>query len=226
MNSEVDNKNESNPEEIAIGKPSRILRKYYKKSVLGGVCLGISKFVPIDVIYVRIMFVVASLVSGWGLLIYSLLLLMMKDDSLWGNEKENNEDNRKFHSQSLFGIILSFVGLYYLLKNIGIFSFFWFFDPTSGIFLPLIFMLLGSFFFYRKAQPEVKEEESQEKLYRSMSEKRIAGVSASFSAYLNVDITIVRMVWLFSIFATLGLTLFLYIYLAVTLPYNPEEENG
>lgn len=226
MDSKIDNRKENqfkNSEESSL---HRLFLKRHTESMLGGVCIGVSKFIKIEVIYIRIMFVIASMISGWGLLIYLLLLLTMDDDASLVEESIDKKTRRKFHMQNVFAITLSFIGLYYLMKNLGFFSFFWFFDPTSNIMLPAIFLFLGVYYLRKKSNNVESEINSTLNFCRSRSDKRIAGVTKAFSEYLNIDITIVRMFWLFSIFATLGITLLIYFYLAYSLSVCQEGPDA
>jgi phage shock protein C len=41
---------------------------------------------------------------------------------------------------------------------------------------------------------------SQTQLYRSVRDRKIAGVAAGIADYLNIDVTVIRLLWLLSIF--------------------------
>ncbi|NLP16546.1 MAG: PspC domain-containing protein [Clostridiales bacterium] len=54
------------------------------------------------------------------------------------------------------------------------------------------------------------------KLYRSNRDKMICGVCAGIAEYLNMDPTVIRLLWvLFSVF---GVGLFVYIIAAIIMP--------
>ncbi len=55
------------------------------------------------------------------------------------------------------------------------------------------------------------------KLYRSETDKKIAGVCGGLGQYFGVDSTIVRLLWIVSIFA-FGTGLFIYIIAAIIMP--------
>jgi len=61
------------------------------------------------------------------------------------------------------------------------------------------------------------------KLYRSRQQKMLSGVCGGLGAYLNVDPTIIRLVWvLLSIFFSLGFGgLIAYIICALIIPEEP-----
>lgn len=61
---------------------------------------------------------------------------------------------------------------------------------------------------------EIKME--QKKLYRSMSNKMICGVCGGIAEYLNVDPTVIRLLWV--IFSFFGLGILVYIIAAIIMP--------
>jgi phage shock protein C len=61
-------------------------------------------------------------------------------------------------------------------------------------------------------------------LYRCRHDRRIAGVAAGVAEYFDLDPTIVRLVWLVSIFFG-GFGLLLYIVMAIVVPNEPLTEQ-
>lgn len=58
------------------------------------------------------------------------------------------------------------------------------------------------------------------KLYRSATNKMVCGVCQGIAEYINLDPTVVRLLWvLFSIF---GVGIFVYIVAAIIMPVKPE----
>ena len=63
------------------------------------------------------------------------------------------------------------------------------------------------------------------RLYRSRKEEMIAGVCGGLADYLNVDPTVIRLVFLLLFFAGGG-GLFIYIILWVIMPLEPAGSSG
>ncbi|HCS74978.1 MAG TPA: PspC domain-containing protein [Clostridiales bacterium] len=63
------------------------------------------------------------------------------------------------------------------------------------------------------------------KLYRSNKQKVFAGVCGGLAEYLNVDVTIVRLIWVLAFFAW-GVGLLAYIIAAVIIPTAVKEANN
>ena len=62
----------------------------------------------------------------------------------------------------------------------------------------------------------------QKKLYKSNSDKKIAGVCGGVAKYLNIDVTIIRLIWaLLVVFAGTGVLA--YIVCALVIPDEPDD---
>jgi phage shock protein C len=59
------------------------------------------------------------------------------------------------------------------------------------------------------------------RLTRCRHDRRLAGVAAGMAEFFELDPTLVRLLWFVSIFVTGGLTILLYIGLAVIVPNEP-----
>lgn len=60
------------------------------------------------------------------------------------------------------------------------------------------------------------------RLYRCYHDRRIAGVASGLAEYFDVDPTIVRVLWVLSIFFG-GVGLLVYIAMAIIVPMEPED---
>ncbi|HKL79851.1 MAG TPA: PspC domain-containing protein [Mobilitalea sp.] len=56
----------------------------------------------------------------------------------------------------------------------------------------------------------------QKKLYRSMSNKMICGVCGGIAEYLNIDPTVIRLLWV--VFSLFGVGILVYIIAAIIMP--------
>ena len=62
----------------------------------------------------------------------------------------------------------------------------------------------------------------QKKLYRSTTDKKLAGVCAGFAEYLNMDPTVVRVIWaIVSVCAGAGVLA--YLICALLIPEKPDH---
>lgn len=58
----------------------------------------------------------------------------------------------------------------------------------------------------------------KKRLYKITAEKQIAGVCAGFAEYLNLDVTIIRILALFLVFASFSTIIIFYIACAIIMP--------
>ena len=56
------------------------------------------------------------------------------------------------------------------------------------------------------------------KLYKSQHDKKLCGVCGGIAEYLNVDSTVIRLIWALFIFCSLGTALLVYIVAALVMP--------
>ena len=61
----------------------------------------------------------------------------------------------------------------------------------------------------------------EKKLYKSKTDKKLCGVCGGLAEYLNVDPTVIRLIWVFAaLFAGCGILA--YIIAALVIPQQPE----
>lgn len=63
--------------------------------------------------------------------------------------------------------------------------------------------------------------ELHNRLYRSRSERMVAGVAGGIADYAEVDPTIVRLIWVAALLTTGPLALLLYLLCAIVIPREP-----
>jgi phage shock protein PspC (stress-responsive transcriptional regulator) len=61
----------------------------------------------------------------------------------------------------------------------------------------------------------------EKKLYRDPADKKIAGVCSGFAAYIDIDPTVVRVIW--ALLALSGTGLVAYLICALIIPEKPAD---
>ena len=61
----------------------------------------------------------------------------------------------------------------------------------------------------------------QKKLYRSVNDKKIAGVCGGLAKYLNIDPTVIRVIW--ALIALGGAGIVAYLVCALIIPEKPDN---
>jgi phage shock protein C len=62
---------------------------------------------------------------------------------------------------------------------------------------------------------------ARKRLIRPRADRKIAGVCAGFAEYFDLDVTLVRVVWLISVFLGVGLSLIAYLVAWIVMPDEP-----
>ena len=65
----------------------------------------------------------------------------------------------------------------------------------------------------------------EKKLYKSSTDKKLCGVLGGLAKYLNIDSTILRIIYVLLSLFVLGCPVIIYIILALVMPQEPEN-NG
>lgn len=130
-------------------------------NMIGGVCGGIAAYLGVDSVLVRLAFILLAFASGFGFIVYLILLVIMpKEDLLNDPSSKVDHDNIKhFGSDIGQGVkrvrqhpqgpmigasLLIAIGIYLLFQNLG-----WFSWLTAGIFWSLVLIGLGIYLLRR-----------------------------------------------------------------------------
>src|SRR6185503_8581701 len=73
----------------------------------------------------------------------------------------------------------------------------------------------------RGHQSDWRMQVNRRSLYRCRHDKRLAGVASGIAEYFDLDVSLVRVLWVLSVFVG-GMGLFLYVALAIIVPLEPE----
>ena len=218
----MDNKNNTSSHE----KPyrSKVNR------IVGGVCGGIAEYFNIDPLIVRIGWVFVTLFAGAGIIAYIAALIVVPDNP-------NQQEVKKAKSQTgdgakLWGSLLIIIGGILLLQQTGLFyRLHWWSFPWQG-FLAVLLVGFGIYLIYVRNTNKESQDSSGTKsssspiagnLYRIHENKMIAGVCTGLSVYFGIDVTLVRLLWVFATLASAGLGILAYI---IAIIVFPEVQNA
>jgi phage shock protein C len=68
-------------------------------------------------------------------------------------------------------------------------------------------------------------QKSVRRLYRSRADRQMTGVAGGLADYLEVDPTVVRIVWVVAAFTTFPIAPILYFILAMIIPQEPVSSS-
>lgn len=220
-------------EENRMNQETAKLYRSKSNRVIGGVCGGIAEYFNIDPILIRIAWVFISLFAGAGIIAYIIALIIIPDNPR--QEATQSAGKSSGDAAKLWGSALIIIGGILLLKQMGVFyHFHWWSIPWQG-FLAVILVGLGIYLiFNQKKQPDIEAEDTDEQhegytsrsgvntIYRIHENKMLAGVCTGLAAYFDIDVTLIRLLWVFATLASGGLGILAYI---IAIIIFPEAEN-
>lgn len=221
----------------------RRLTRSRRDRVFAGVCGGLAAYLGLDPVLVRVLYVALTLLSwGAGILLYWLAWIIIpldaEDTPLHTASKD--EPTRR-DARRIAGVLLVIVGLLALLST----TFGWF-NIFSSLRLagPIVLVAVGlALLFWRREpvnwadsnQKGIAGEEERRtpdsgqshagseprRLARLESGRKIAGICAGLGEYFNIDPTIVRLIFIATIFAGgVGIILYLIMWIAVPIKHD------
>jgi phage shock protein C len=131
---------------------SRLTRSE-KDQIIAGVCGGLAEYLAIDVVLVRIAFVILAFASGIGIPIYLILWLIMPKETIYNapnakifqdNIEEVSQKVSKASHSGTVGAILIILGIFFLLQQLGLIG--W----LSNIIWPLLIIGFGLYILNRR----------------------------------------------------------------------------
>ncbi len=199
---------------------------------LGGVCGGIGQYFNFDSNLVRIIFVILTFFGGLGLILYIAALIIVPENP---NEESKQQPAQGMNNTILWGSILVIIGSILLLKEIGIFQYFYLHDLSiSTIWAVFLIAIGGAILYaqYRKGATTSDEEASDNdgdlklNIYRSRTDRKIAGICGGIAKYFNIDSTLVRLAWILATLISAGLGILIYILFIFVFPEESTEQTA
>jgi phage shock protein C len=218
-------------EETRHGITGKRLYKSRTNRIIDGVCGGVAEYFEIDPTIVRILWVLVSL-SGAGFLLYLAAMIIIPVRPIvdeFGNASMVTAP--KMDKKRFWGVLLILVGAFILLSNLGLIAEFWWWSFSGKVVFPVLLIILGVVLIYtrtRRATAEVNvtmesgtpspQPTPQRELRRSISDRKLFGVCGGLAKYLDLDPTLVRILYVILVLASFGWALLLYIIMAILMP--------
>ncbi len=212
-------------------------RRLYKSSddrIIDGVCGGVAEYLGMDATVVRLLLVAFSIFSvGAGVILYIVGMIVIPSRPLNLEPLPETAGSRQRSSGGstvtlVLGIIIVIIGVTLLFDYYDIAPVTLIFRQFGDLALPIIFILIGGALLLGRDKGEPRQGEiegesieagvEKKRLTRSVHDKKIAGVCGGLAYYLDVDSTIVRLVFVILAFASFGLALILYVACAFIIP--------
>lgn len=207
--------------------------------MIDGVCGGVAEYFALDPTLVRIATVLLALFGGAGIVLYIVAMIIMPVNPHPGAGTTDTNRKQARNNEKFWGILLVGVGLMWLVSNLGLSLWNHWWGLSWDVVLPVLLILAGVAFLFggrnyvssptvqagsaetRQEGESVKPEAAAvpiRRLYRSRQDRKIFGVCGGLGEYFSVDTTIVRLLVVVSAFVSFGMTLLMYILMAIIVP--------
>ncbi len=205
-------------------------RKLYRSQVnrmIGGVCGGVAEYFNIDTNLVRILWVVLALFGGSGVILYIASLIIIPN-----NSDQSVPETREgiIRDKSLFwGSLLIIIGAFLLFRQMGVFYTFNFWHIPWQSVWAVILIVIGAVLLFNKTRDEKTDGDSKDsgkKLYRSRNQKMVSGVCGGLAEYFEIDVSVVRVLWVVGTLLSVGFGILVYIVMLIIFPEQPGEINN
>jgi phage shock protein C len=216
-------------------EPKRLYRSRTNK-VVSGVAGGIGEYFGVDPTIVRLIWILSVLLGGSGIIAYiaAAIVIPLQPDSgsLQSTDQSVSQPvNAGVRPEStaeigpIIGAVLIGIGVWFLLKNLGIVPswFFSYIDFLKRAFWPGILIAAGVLIILGVGKGSFNLTVKGKTLYRSRTDRRIAGVAGGLAKYYGADPTLVRFIFLaLLLLGSFPIVLIAYIVAAIVIP---EEAN-
>ncbi len=209
-----------------------------KDRLLGGVCGGAAEYFKLDSNLIRLLFVIFTIFWGAGIIIYLAALIIVPE-----NPDEPAEPRSQSPNSALFlGILFVALGAVLLFWQMDLFDFFYFDIPLTTIWAIFLIAIGASMLFAQWKKQTDREQEQTEgdteinssedsndfrrNIFRSRTDRKIAGICGGLGKYLNIDPSLIRLAWILLTLASKGLGLLLYLIFIFVFPEEPSEQTA
>jgi len=213
----------------------RIYRSKYDR-MISGVCGGIGEYFSIDVLLVRILWIVITLFGGVGILLYIAAVIIVPENP--GHLESETDSPKKKNDKTFFwGALLIIVGIALIFKQMGLFHYLQIWNVPWQMIWAIILISLGAFLMFNKNKsqddesvketfaPGKEEDPNSKQIYRSRTDKMLAGVCGGLADYFHLDPTIVRLLYVVLSLASVGIGIVIYIVMMLVFPEKPFDDS-
>ena len=194
------------------------MKKIYRSQddrIIAGVCGGFAEYFGIDVTIVRLLWIFFTIFGGMGILAYiiSIILIAENEKSVAKEVKSDDDDNDE--KLVLWGVVIIIVGILLFFRHQLMVGMMW--HAFSGNWFNILFALgLIGFGIYILVNRKDNDRNILSNLrisglYLSETDKILGGVCGGIAESVNIDSTIIRLIWVLGSLLSAGIGIVLYI---------------
>lgn len=210
------------------------LYRYQSNKVIAGVCAGFSRYFDIDIVLVRLIWIVLAF-TGIGIIAYIAAIFIIpyapEEPVMTDREETGAELSPKSETPNRgLGILLIAIGVILLLYQFDVFNYLFSFHISWKLIWGLLLVIIGILLLFgnfSKGNGNILAGDVQEKiLYRPSENRFFFGVCQGLALYFNIDVSLIRIFWVLATFASHGIGLFVYIVLIIIIPGETAVSEG
>jgi phage shock protein PspC (stress-responsive transcriptional regulator) len=208
------------------GEPRRLYRSR-KNRMLGGVAGGIAEHLGVDPTLIRLIWIL-SIFTGVGVIAYIIAWIIIPENPSREGAMETGQPAKPMKMPgevgTIIGIILIGLGIWFLFSNLGLIPapFYSFFRVVRSSLWPIVLIFIGIIIILATSGRRTFTIDTQGKrLYRSRTQRMIAGVAGGIAEYLGADPTWVRLAWAVLTIVNPPAGIVAYIVAAIVIPEEP-----
>ncbi len=194
--------------------------------VIMGVCAGIAEYMKTEPANIRVIALLTILFGGWSIVAYLIAasLIPVDKNSLSLSQTEIISLRKDNFKTVISGLLIVF-GFYFAFKIIGVASGSRIFILPNDFIFPLTAFAIGIYFIIIKpSKDEIILFIPLEKLFRSLTDRKLTGVCGGLAKYIGIDAAVLRTIFILATLLTLGLFALLYLILVVSVPYKEGQK--
>lgn len=217
-------------------EPVKRLYRSKQDRMISGVCGGLADYFSIDVILVRILWIIITLFGGAGLLLYIAGIVIIPENPDQFDDEATTTSPIKNDKTVFWGALLIIIGIALVFRQMGFFQYFHIFDIPWQMIWAILLILLGAFLLLNRnkigneqkdmdstktGSDPLRESNEKPQIYRSRDNKMIAGVCGGLATYFKMDPTLVRLLYVLVSLASVGIGVVVYIVMMIVFPEEP-----
>lgn len=217
-------------------EPVKRLYRSKQDRMISGVCGGLADYFSIDVILVRILWIIITLFGGAGLLLYIAGIVIIPENPDQFDDEATTTSPIKNDKTVFWGALLIIIGIALVFRQMGFFQYFHIFDIPWQMIWAILLILLGAFLLLNRnkigngqkdmdstktGSDPLRESNEKPQIYRSRENKMIAGVCGGLATYFKMDPTLVRLLYVLVSLASVGIGVVVYIVMMIVFPEEP-----
>jgi len=194
------------------------MKKIYRSQndrIIAGVCGGFAEYFGVDPTLVRLVWIFFTIFGGMGILAYIISIILIAESDNLKAKKVKTDDDDGDEKLVLWGVVIIIVGILLFFRHQPMVGMLW--HAFSGNWFNILFAIgligIGIYILVNRKDDEKKILSNLRisGLFLSETDKKLGGVCGGISESINIDSTIIRLIWVLGSLLSAGIGIVLYV---------------